>query len=640
MVKVRGARVAWADYQALRRDFSELKSLSDGQIDDWITENFAYIGKEQLKLNGIRNSEIPVAPGDSVRIGYRPTGWGRAAVIPAPGGKGIIDLKGAGHANESLRLHQQVHQFKSLRTAEEISRFRVKDHSDGLMSLGEAIAEVSRQQAAQKLFDIHHAKNGTRLQTIESYFIIDLPFSILKDGDRSVPAALYARQAHVGRENYLRVPKEIYVDDFGSTQMDRYGAAVDFGGVHIRHPALSDRFGMQGPGKFDAQQSKPWAWGHEVAQAMTRKENPDRDAIRRHLKEMLEPIETEWQLSRKNLGEAATPEVIRELRKWSFSDPQWYAKLATLIDQEGSASAHEFIRHLLLLRAPTAEEKAEMVKVLSDPKSPTEAKRAVVRLLTYGTKVAEAALPAPLARELGKHFSKLSEADRKRVAPFLEHLDAQSYSTLVSGLSDKASEVRQASALRLSAEIRGKEGPWANRAKIEKGLAEVLQQEPIRDLRLSMYHAFRDLEPERDLRLNVYSKLAVADPYFQIRNETLNDLNELKPKREKIYRLLKDAFQAEPNMQNRLAISEALVTMRPKDPELHLQLLRAAELAEPIEMGALLSKLEGLELNDPRVKRELDRLTSHPDRDLANAAVHLGGNPYSQCAPLFKSIGD
>ena len=39
--------------------------------------------------------------------------------------------------------------------------YRTGDHSDGLMSLGEAIAEVTRQTAVQMLFDLYNSENAT-----------------------------------------------------------------------------------------------------------------------------------------------------------------------------------------------------------------------------------------------------------------------------------------------------------------------------------------------------------------------------------------------------------------------------------------------------------------------------------------------
>ncbi len=287
-VRVKGAKVAWANWDALRRDFPVLRDLNQAQISDWLVENFAYIGESQPGLDGIRNSPIPKNPHDT-KHAFRPSEWRRAAVLearsPADGSViGMVDIKGVGHGAQSgNRVHEQQQEFRFPMAREAL---RTKAHSDGLMSLGEAVAEVTRQTAAQTLFE----HSGLFLETVESYAIIALPIQILKDQGRTTSAALYLRQAHTGRAQKLSVPPQIYTDKHGGLQKTSLETAVDFGGVIVTDQRLLPSFGpLYGDGS-NPQDSKPWAWGHEVARAYA--ERDDVFAIYRHLDEMLAPLKS------------------------------------------------------------------------------------------------------------------------------------------------------------------------------------------------------------------------------------------------------------------------------------------------------------------------------------------------------------
>jgi hypothetical protein len=293
-VRVNDAQVAWADYGALRRDFPQLRTLTNSAIDQWVLDHFAFVSERQLGLNGIRNSPIPNS-GQSKK-GYRPPYYGRAAVLEGDGG-GLIDIKGNGLGSDAS-VESMRNSWKAvLEGRGSMEYIRNRDHSDGLMSLGEAIAEVTRQNAAQKLFDLENIKGKAPLQTVESYFVIALPFDILKGRDDRIPAALYGRQAHVGRfQSTLkeRVPSTLYSDVRGGFQHTLSGTAVDFGAVNIEHPALRDMFmkeGLKVGEVLDPQSSNAWDWGHQCARAYR---SGDREVVYRHLQEMLARIDTEW----------------------------------------------------------------------------------------------------------------------------------------------------------------------------------------------------------------------------------------------------------------------------------------------------------------------------------------------------------
>ncbi|OFZ79052.1 MAG: hypothetical protein A2583_14610 [Bdellovibrionales bacterium RIFOXYD1_FULL_53_11] len=321
-VRVKGASVAWADHAALRRDFPQLRHLTDAQIGEWIIENFAIISTEQLKLNGLRQTAIPVGlqhkPG-----AFRPHRYDRAAVVPAGSGEnaGFVDIKGIGHRHDADKVRWQL---KDLADAHgnpaRIDKIRKTGHSDGLMSLGEAIAETTRQKAVQKLFDLHNAARGTALQSVESYFIIHLPFRILKDNGQSIPAALYGRQAHIGtHKGGMDAPDSIYTDFHGGKQRTTSMSAIDYGGVIIQDKRLIHNYEvLPGGNPNNPQSSKAWAWGHETADAYARGEH---GVVYRHISEMTGPIESEWR------GTAAA----RSLQAFAAPDPKATATRTDMI---------------------------------------------------------------------------------------------------------------------------------------------------------------------------------------------------------------------------------------------------------------------------------------------------------------------
>lgn len=307
-LRLKGAEVAWANHAAIRRDFPSISHYSNSQIEQWLLDNFAYISQEQIKLDNIRNTPIPFDQNQQPKMIIRPHGWNRAAIIESFDAQektiGLVDVKGIGHGKRtSAKIEAQVREFKEVtikNDTDALNRLRIRDHSDGLMSFGEAVAEVTRQSAVQRIFEMEGlAVLG--LETVESYAIIALPFDILKKDGESIPAALYLRQAHTGRRQYLYVPESIYIDHFGGRQQTDLSAAVDFGGVIIKDPRLKDNFGFieetkdpYATAKEDAQKTKPWIWGHEVAKSW---KNGDKQAVYRHVGEMLKPIESVYQAS-------------------------------------------------------------------------------------------------------------------------------------------------------------------------------------------------------------------------------------------------------------------------------------------------------------------------------------------------------
>jgi hypothetical protein len=318
-VPVEGAEVAWANYELIRKDFPQIAHLSDAQISNWLIQNFAYLGRDQQMLDSIRQSPIPIDPVRKSRAIYRPAGWTRSGILEAQDENsrviGMVDVKGIGHGARGLRakdrsLENQRSAFKSAKTQLALDELRTLNHSDGLMSFGEGVAEVTRQQAAQKIFE----KKNVLIETVESYAIIALPVQILKKGTETVRAALYLRQTHYERESQFPVPSEIYQDREGGRQNTGSKTSVDFGGVQITDPSVADHFGVfPGEKEFSAQKSKPWIWGHQVAAAFDR---GDKVAVYRHIAEMLGPLGQPIPLTQERAAvRKAVEEKIADLRQ-------------------------------------------------------------------------------------------------------------------------------------------------------------------------------------------------------------------------------------------------------------------------------------------------------------------------------------
>jgi hypothetical protein len=303
--KLANAKVAWADYSALRRDFTVLTTMSNDEIDKWIIDNFAYVSGLQLKLQDIRVSQIPLAKdaggGFIAKKFGHPLSYHRASVAPANYNSqsiGLVDLKGSGQSHHGS-VQKQIDSFSQL-SAEAtdarlagLNQLRTRDHSDGVMSLGEAVQEVTKQRALQMEFDIVNAATGSSYETVENYFIIDQGYDILKKDDETVPAGMIGRQAHWRGSKRIKIPDKLYTDPFGAKQGTIFESAVDFGGVILSDPKLAENYSpLPGANPRDPQGHKPWAHGHDAARNFR---NGDVNAVRGHVDYMVSPIKSDWE---------------------------------------------------------------------------------------------------------------------------------------------------------------------------------------------------------------------------------------------------------------------------------------------------------------------------------------------------------
>ncbi len=276
-----GAEFAIFREEAFRRDHPQLAHLSTQTLKSFILKRCTILSLAQMKLQGIRFTVDPnfvtSVKNADVEI-FRPPGYERAGEvfikIPDDGIHGEneiqVDLKGLGLPPESERLTRQILEYETALQAQDtaaINAVRRKDHSDGLMSLGEALAEAARQVAAQILFDEYNLKHGTNYQTLETYFVIKLPINILKGDGESIPAAIYGRQVHWGRRYHFEAPEGTIDAKAGYIQQTFLGAAIDWGGVSVSSPEFYERF-LAGGSLVDPQFSKLWGEAHDVARAM------------------------------------------------------------------------------------------------------------------------------------------------------------------------------------------------------------------------------------------------------------------------------------------------------------------------------------------------------------------------------------
>lgn len=144
--RLESARVVYANYALIKRDFPALKDLAESEIDKWLIKNAGFISKPNSK-NQNANTKIAIEAGEET-TGYRPPRYGRAAIFEASyeGEKvGLIDTKGIGH-------------FLNARTGPK---------ADGLATLGELLREV----LFEKLMSLVLKDSGMNRNVVGSYAI-------------------------------------------------------------------------------------------------------------------------------------------------------------------------------------------------------------------------------------------------------------------------------------------------------------------------------------------------------------------------------------------------------------------------------------------------------------------------------------
>jgi len=301
--RVKGSKVAWADFDRIRENYPELRNYSSLQIEEWLLANFARVSELQLLLRGIRSSHFEVDEND-VRTFIHPPEYNRASVgqgyvegHPAPM---LFDLKGTGHADE-VEVRRQVKIFGDAKGDQSlIDRLRLEHHNDGLMLGGEGLAEIIRSSALQAGHDLGMFEG----ETVEPLFLIDLGFDILKEGNRGDPAAVIGREPHF-RGNSFPAPKDFYLDPKGFFQRSVTGAEVDMGSVEVTLKSLANYFKFLGDGR-NPQYSRPWMDGDWLMKLFRQRSvSPNhndtlwaRSELYNYMKETLSPVWEAWQAVR------------------------------------------------------------------------------------------------------------------------------------------------------------------------------------------------------------------------------------------------------------------------------------------------------------------------------------------------------
>lgn len=348
-VKVPGAEVVWADHRALKRDFAFLEAWPAEKIDAWIVDQFSCVSKNQIDLGELRNSKIP-ATNESITV-FRQANYGSkhqefqgrgdCMIVRDPVTKeqvGLIDRKGVGVSRTKVAENRELLENikknnRETRTIETINL------SNGLMFLGEALIEAAALKCTQKVFDLLNARGEfdqpfgevgpfktSPLQTIEGYFVLKLPFLLHAGEHGSYPAAIYGRQAHVGRV----WTGKIYTQRVNIKQADFFFALCDGGTVRLRLPELektAERI-KGGPELVHYQV------GLDMVEAIARGE---KNVLEKRIAEVLAPIANELaELEKRGFPLAsrsyATPEeAFADLLDTVLSDPKRYCRFSEVL---------------------------------------------------------------------------------------------------------------------------------------------------------------------------------------------------------------------------------------------------------------------------------------------------------------------
>jgi len=200
------ARVVLANYELIQNDFPELSSAclierhpwiaarSEGEqadavhaiIDQWLTDNAAFISSSQAAQSIVNT---PIATDGTMRFAYRPSGYGRALLVPVFKNStgdaqfgGLLDIKGAGVSPDASP--------------------RRGEHSDGLDYVGAALSDYALQQLIDEVF----RRAAPACWTVATYAILDLGFDVVDGWNGTAPAGMHVRRAHRRPQGGMDLP--------------------------------------------------------------------------------------------------------------------------------------------------------------------------------------------------------------------------------------------------------------------------------------------------------------------------------------------------------------------------------------------------------------------------------------------------
>ncbi len=130
MLRVEGSRVVFADYALLRSDFPQLRGATPAAIDHWLLHNAAVVSEPQAKQSTVNS---PIRIGDGRVTAFRPPLYGRAVVVAVDDWpEGLLDVKGCGVAPGMRPVNLA--------------------HANGLLALGEALANMAFREVMERIF--------------------------------------------------------------------------------------------------------------------------------------------------------------------------------------------------------------------------------------------------------------------------------------------------------------------------------------------------------------------------------------------------------------------------------------------------------------------------------------------------------
>jgi hypothetical protein len=220
------ARVVWANYDLIQRDFADVDFAGSlprdvnlphdanaspvsnrPDIDAWLLRYAAVMSEAQLRYTNT-SEEIPVF--GPTRTAYRPPRYGRALVVqltdtwpdcayldPDRRPQGLLDVKGCGVAAGQVPLLQL--------------------HRSGLLGLPIALCELVSQLIVERIFE--HL--GVDVHGLGIYAILDLGFRMKGEGGSLIPAGAIVRRAHQRPAGNIERP------DYG-TEQHRIKLAIEF----------------------------------------------------------------------------------------------------------------------------------------------------------------------------------------------------------------------------------------------------------------------------------------------------------------------------------------------------------------------------------------------------------------------------
>jgi hypothetical protein len=210
VLRVKGARVVYANYNLLQQDFPQLrdkvlvkefphlKTLHDlarqkairRKINNWMLRHTAFISQSQADQDIVNT---PIAIGKEKVKAFRPPYYGRALVFSIEENNRVL-MKGKLPA--SPFFENRLIDVKGIGVAPHVKPVNVV-HGNGLCQTGDILYELLIQELLQRIF----RQSKSAIHTVPVYGIIDLGFNEQENNICKNPAGLLIRRAHRRPEN-------------------------------------------------------------------------------------------------------------------------------------------------------------------------------------------------------------------------------------------------------------------------------------------------------------------------------------------------------------------------------------------------------------------------------------------------------